>query len=351
MEKQYNFDVKGALDLLLKYEFERVVLQFSDEYLSVSVSIYDYFTTNLPDTLDVFITADSTFGSSVDDISALHINSDVIVYFGNEMSHSDIIPIIILPFQKPIHFPHFINKIQKCFVSSDIQSIIKSKNNIVLISEPSYYHLLSDLHRSLSNVLDLDMYTVIEAKVFNNANLSIWSPANAVSQDGDMESIASMLIPKNTLHSPYENSIEDNNLILFIGDKESQLNNILLQHSNIPVIQYTPINIDIKMNDVDNVHITDTDDRSHSNEIKVYYGNQMKLFNERYFNVIKIQQSKVIGILIASMSVSSNVIKNNLSMLQQLIQRSGRYSYCFVMGRINDSKLCNFPEVIYTNIY
>ena len=41
--------------------------------------------------------ADSTFGSSVDDISAEHVDSDVLVYFGSDLSSSGAMPVMVVP--------------------------------------------------------------------------------------------------------------------------------------------------------------------------------------------------------------------------------------------------------------
>ena len=49
------------------------------------------------DDVEVFVAADSTYGSSVDDISAEHVDSDVLVYFGSDLSSSGAIPVLVVP--------------------------------------------------------------------------------------------------------------------------------------------------------------------------------------------------------------------------------------------------------------
>ena len=63
--------------------------------------------------LSLYISADSTFGSSVDDVSALHVNGDVIVHFGSDLSGSGSIPVMIIPKRKAIDIENCCNSIGK----------------------------------------------------------------------------------------------------------------------------------------------------------------------------------------------------------------------------------------------
>ena len=62
--------------------------QFPDEH-AAEWGVYDWLVTDVEsrvskdraDEIEVYIAADSTYGSSVDDISAEHVDGDVLVYF------------------------------------------------------------------------------------------------------------------------------------------------------------------------------------------------------------------------------------------------------------------------------
>ena len=86
-----NFDLEAVKRLIITHNFKRVALQFPDELLNICVPVYQHLSVGLEETapesdIELFISADSTFGSSVDDVSALHVSGDVIVYFGTTIT-------------------------------------------------------------------------------------------------------------------------------------------------------------------------------------------------------------------------------------------------------------------------
>lgn len=110
-----DFDLEKVCELLMKYKFTNIILEYIDEYLPYSVSIYRVIRETLNNNgcnhLSLYISADSTFGSSVDDVSALHVNGDVIVHFGSDLSGSGTIPVMIVPNRKAINIENCCNSI------------------------------------------------------------------------------------------------------------------------------------------------------------------------------------------------------------------------------------------------
>lgn len=66
-----SFDLDEAVKCITEHQFQRVVCQFPDEYLGCCTEVYFQLADKVPPDCDIFIAADSTFGSSVDDISAV----------------------------------------------------------------------------------------------------------------------------------------------------------------------------------------------------------------------------------------------------------------------------------------
>ena len=79
------FELSRICKIIKTNKFKRVVLQFPDETLKFSVDVYEYMMDSLNDGdvddagVDVFISADSTYGSSVDDVSADHVDAEIMV--------------------------------------------------------------------------------------------------------------------------------------------------------------------------------------------------------------------------------------------------------------------------------
>ena len=80
-------EVERICAIISRQGFKRVVLQFPDELLGRCVDVFNHFRLLVP-TASFYIAADSTYGSSVDDVSALHVDSDLLVYFGSDLSSS-----------------------------------------------------------------------------------------------------------------------------------------------------------------------------------------------------------------------------------------------------------------------
>ena len=95
-----RFDLDAIIDIIRRNSFRTVVLQFPDDELQYSIDVHDYLRDHLDSTccvtadtccgneVELFIAADSTWGSSIDDVSAMHCNCDVLVYFGTDLSSS-----------------------------------------------------------------------------------------------------------------------------------------------------------------------------------------------------------------------------------------------------------------------
>ena len=95
-----RFELDAIIHIIHTNAFRTVVLQFPDDELQYSIEVHDYLQGRLEDSVtcdtteevtasvDLFIAADSTWGSSIDDVSAMHCGCDVLVYFGTDLSSS-----------------------------------------------------------------------------------------------------------------------------------------------------------------------------------------------------------------------------------------------------------------------
>ena len=97
-----RFELDAIIHIIRTNAFRTVVLQFPDDELQYSINVHDYLQARLEEDtysepteavtasegVDLFIAADSTWGSSIDDVSAMHCDCDLLVYFGTDLSSS-----------------------------------------------------------------------------------------------------------------------------------------------------------------------------------------------------------------------------------------------------------------------
>ena len=277
-----KYDLVGVCRVITTYDFSIIVLQFPDENLADAVDVYGYINSRVPRSgRDIYITADSTFGSSVDDVSALHVNCDLLVHFGHDMSVSGSMPVIVCPRQMHIDVADAVDKI---YAELPDNSSLRS---VSLFFDPAIC-----------------------------AQLSSWSPEGSrVDLVAEYELIGGMLVARDMKR--------DEGSVIVIGDKSDQIVNICLRYSAVDVICYSPS----------------------AKTVSRRVGSAMKEYRERYVGVMKVKDAAVIGIIVGSMGLSGDIIRHTLSEIQALIAAAGKKSYTFVMGRINEAKLRNFPEV------
>lgn len=316
-----RFRLDDVAALVQKHSYKKVVLQFPDEELSYSVAVYDHLADTLPEDTDIYITADSTWGSSIDDVSAMHCDADVLVYFGTDLSSSGSLPVAICPPMKPLSKEHCQRQI-----SSAISSLPERGNgaSTVLFCEPGYYPAMGEIAAFIEQTVG----SVHIAKLPPHADLSTWEPRVAridvVEQSGLGEVIVGgQLVPADLIE-------DSRTTIVYVGDKTEQIVNIMLRASDNTVLHYSP---------------QEATPYPTATAVRVLKGTEAIEFRERYVGVLRVKDARIVGILVGSMGLTAELTKDLVHRLQTLIRAAHKRYYTFVMGRLNEAKLCNFPEV------
>lgn len=305
-----GFDLRSVLDLIKKHKFTRVALQFPDEHLSKCVAVYQFLKGNADDNVDISITADSTWGSSVDDVSAMHNDADLLVYFGSDLSSSGSIPVVIVPERKPLDLSQCREQVVERL--SELQDDVCSAKYLLLY-EPSYAHHISEFVSALCAATPNT--TVSVANLPLCADFKHWRPIAAPDVAAAVK-LGGLEVDADALSDRSFN-------VIYLGDKHEQLVNIMLKASSRAVVWCSPS----------------------SGECTVVHGDKSREFQERYGGMLRVRASRVVGIIVGSMGLTGDATRDLVTRLQTLIGAARKKSYCFVMGRLNESKLCNFPEV------
>lgn len=316
MDVNQSFDLMMLVDIVRKFTLRRVVLQFPDELITVAMDVYQFLRENIDNTVDIYICVDSTYGSSVDDVSALHIDTDLLVYFGSDMSVSGSLPVIVLPEKKSLNLPLIGNA-----VANECADRKLGSTDCLILCEPCYFHLLSSIQTMIQCSDKLPFTNAIHiGKLPDCVNILNWSKTiiSSPTAETEKEFVGGMHVPNEILKLSSAELC-----ILYIGNKKEQLNNIFLRLSQYIVLHYNP----------------------ELEEIKSFIGQDSRVFQQRYGGVSAAKDASIIGIIIGSMGLTGDIIKSLVYRLQTLITAAKKNYYTFVMGRINEAKLSNFPEI------
>ena len=310
-----NIEVTKLISIILKNDFKAVSLQFSDEYLPFCVQLHESMRNELKSSnntqVQLYITADSTFGSSIDDVSAAHVNCDLIIYIGTDLSSSGTIPTVVTTFNL---------RINVCICATSIASQLKLSNfgnKIILLSDLGFHYALQQIQLQL-------MLMGIESTVGLlplNANLDDWGVD--ISCENSLFSIGGLLVPNSCFISEVT--------IVYVGTKKENIQNIAFSRGNYALVCLDPTILSPSQESyATRAYLPNTNDR----ELRLRYG-----------AISKVKDYKVIGLLVGSMGLSASKLQDIISRLQSLIIAAGKRYYVLVMGRLTESKLCNFPEI------
>ena len=129
------------------------------------------------------------------------------------------------------------------------------------------------------------------------------------------------MVPTDVLNNP-------DLVIWYIGQKEEQRISINIRMSENTIVSYSP----------------------ECNSSNLQKGCESKEFRERYGGLLRVKDAQIIGIIVGSMGLRGDITQAIISRLETLIAAAKKSSYVFVMGRLNEAKLCNFPEVNSLNL-
>ena len=241
----------------------------------------------------------------------------------------------IKPFDVDLCYASLHRELQDNRTTSAAATTIPS--TIIMLYEPSNYRSCLSLRDHLEEFCiqnATDYGQVVIGAMPPNADLKHWSPHRTTESiqhleeahdDQNKMASLSMMIGGLQVAAEHINSSSGESaiVIVYIGDKSEQLVDIMLRLSSSHVIHYSPIE---------------------RRTCKVL-GSCSKVFRERYGGVARVKESQIIGLLVGSMGLTATLIQSLLNRLQTLILAANKRYYTFVMGRLNEAKLCNFPEV------
>lgn len=288
------FDIDFALQVLEKERPSRVVLQFQDSFLSESISVFQVLREKYSrKEAEFYINADSTWGSSADDISSKHVDGDIILMFGKDATIRNSL-VYFIPFSLKIPVNDAIADLRDTFE--------KPLHRVHIFYESTYYWL------ALKVFFAFGKSSLAVSQLVRNRN--------DFSGSADDEVVGGFYVDRDL------DLDKDDCGILYIGSTSSQLTSISGRFPDHRFYHYDPSS------------------RS-SKELPF----RSRLLAERYGRISRVESSEIIGIIIHSMSMEANETKRIIDAVEAMITLAGKQFYTFAIGRIDESKLENFPEV------
>ncbi|KAI0084566.1 diphthamide biosynthesis protein [Irpex rosettiformis] len=288
------YDIQRTMDAIITGDYKRIALQFPDELLHDSVPIFRLLKDKLGPSRDLYVLADTSYGSCcVDEVAAQHVEADAMVHYGHAcMSQTSRLPVVYVFGRRSIDIDDCIAQFSDIIKAADHQS-----RKILLRTDVRYSHVANDILAAIKKALpECDVFgrTV---PLFTRPNDETSPQANTHPRDVEFDTI------------------------LFVGSESLTLTNLLMTNAHCQVYSYDPKAKTAKLESV----------RSN------------RLLMRRYAVVQRARDADVFGILVGTLGVASYLPL--ISRLRSLLARYHKKSYTITVGKLNPAKLGNFLEI------
>jgi diphthamide biosynthesis protein 2 len=331
----------------------RVALQFPDNLLcdaplvcwAMEDALVDYQHSDSPLPPLVFILGDTTFGPCCpDEVSALHLEADVLVHYG----HACLSPALSLPVIYSFGITDM--NVSECAEQVLEQVRRDSVDHLLLLYEVRYHHAMEALQIQLRERGGL---TILSGQIPTPSGKtdcgepSIENTA-CCQEEGTESNCQEQVMGSNCKAEQEAESTEEHTMfvvgglelladvdlsshtLLFVGDGDTssrQYVNTMLRFLSMPFgpsrhWTYSPATYALKKELPSGLH---------------------RQLNRRFYLTQKARDANVYGILVGTLS--QRHFRSVVSSLRNAIQDKGKSCYTFAVGKINEAKLANFGEI------
>lgn len=351
------YEIDRIAACIRQKNYTRIALQFPDHLLPDAPIVVQQLQSQLVDSSSclVFCLGDTTYASCCpDSIAAAHLQADVLVHYGHaclselsSCSQSNRLPVLYSFGQVPLS--------EQCL--SVLQERIRNDNvsKLLILYDLKYRGSVQELAKTLSEqFLDIvvatgDLPDIDTEEVESSPKEEVLTTEDACCgadsscgrrsiattattgkpdnwEDADAKELLRSSVGGLHIEPSVLSNIQDYTL-LYLGDEaSSQFLNIVLRFlslSNPPREFWTYC-------EKENILSTTVSPRF------------QKLLNQRFYKVQKARECRVFGILVAQMTATATRLVNGI---RNLLADADRDSYTFCVGKLNEAKLANFPEI------
>lgn len=313
----------------------------------------------------VFCLGDTTFGPCCpDEVAALHLNADVLVHYGHAcLSHPSLSLPVLYGFGVTDHWDT-----QTCVDTILEKSKAEGVRRLLLLYQVRYQHAMEDLQTQLSERGDIFLVTgqVQHESLERLLSQNTGAPRSETCCGGTSGCSASETKNRQPKAETTDDASEINstNPSAEIEASTTFLLGGLEVPKNLDFSSFTLVFIG---DDPGNGNDKGEGQRQYMNTILWYVSAKSKpsamwvyspltgtlkastppgiqrQLNRRFFLIQKARDASVFGILIGTLS--QRYFRSVVATLRDVIDKAGRSSYTFAMGKVNQAKLANFAEI------
>ncbi|KAJ3133271.1 Diphthamide biosynthesis protein 2 [Physocladia obscura] len=269
MDINSAFEIDRTLCIVADGGYFNIALQFPDDLLAhaTDVALLLNYRANNPQTSALktfYIMADTTYGSCcVDEISAAHVNADLVVHYGRScLSRTSRIPVLYVFGSPPVDFNDCV---------SSLSAFVPLQTPILFLYDAIYCNSAVNIVKVLAEkgFSDIVVSTIdTEVGVVSSVGYAREILDSAITSYG-----RKYVIPEGRDLKEYT--------IIYIGGESLTLTNIIMTHNSLPSFSYDPA---LKIAREENSTIN-------------------KLLRRRYVMVQKAKDADVIGIVVGTLGV------------------------------------------------
>lgn len=271
--------------------------------------------------LKLYILGDTSYGSCcIDEIAAQHVDSEFIVHYGNACLQRVKRSPLLHVFGRNYNL-----NIDKCFTSLyDYAMANKDTTIVVLYDLMNSYSILLLKEKCQKKSVNNIMFGVLnEERVIQNMPKELDDNSQQGSNStNDSTSVVTFEVNGLLFSVPYQH--KDTFKFFFIGEDSTQLTQIIMDFNSHQFVIFS--------------HLRNELDDSGDSASRIN-----RILKRRYYLVQLAKEAQVIGIIVATVSVENYL--TILAYVKKLIVDTGKKFYVFFVGKINVPKLANFAEI------
>lgn len=306
------YEIKKTVNFIQQYQSKRVALQFPDELLVDSAAI----AAKLEEATGskMFILGDTSYGSCcVDEVAAEHVQADSLVHYGRAcLSPSTRLPVLYIFGRQPVD-------VKSC--AAAFWTLYPNRlSHVVVVSDVVYSYIIGSLESLLMSEYPHVSFSSIASE---RGSLSIRKTnLLPVKTDDSTQCPDAEIVKKFGRRFSIDRKLGlEGYSVFYIGEESLTLTNFMMTWNKCAFCTFNPS----------------------SGQGRRETLNISRALMKRYYLIERARDAQVVGILVGTLGVADylSVIEH----LKTVIQKAGKKSYIFVMGKLNAAKLANFLEV------
>ncbi|XP_060081378.1 2-(3-amino-3-carboxypropyl)histidine synthase subunit 2-like [Ylistrum balloti] len=301
------YEVNKCIRWIQQRNLQRVALQFPDELMCDAVSVTSAISKAVES--QVFILGDTSYGSCcVDEVAAQHYNADSLIHFGRTcLSPTQRLPVLYVFGRSQMEVADCEEKFRGWFHDTT--------SPIVLLYGTVYSHAIdkitaaleADYHHLVVSVLDIP----------NHCSTYLQGQGDCTSCQKQGLKVTKC---GRTFWLPEECNLS-NYSMFYIGCESLTLTNLMMTFNTNLFYSYNPS----------------------SQVFRKECVNINRKLMKRFYMIEKAKDAHIVGIVVGTLGIKDYL--QVINRLKDIVKKSGKKSYTFVVGKLNEAKLANFMEI------